>query len=59
MLLKIFDAKIILTGFNNLTIIPEFKVDAAKDPLFFKNSDTFAPTAKASGTFILAVTYHF
>ncbi len=44
---------------DNLTIIPEFRVDAAKDPIFFKNSDTFLPTAKSTGTFILAATYHF
>ncbi len=44
---------------DNLTIIPEFRVDAAKDPLFFKNSDTFFPTAKSTGTFILGATYHF
>jgi len=44
---------------SNLTIIPEFRLDAAKNPLFFKNSDTFIPTAKSTGTFILAATYHF
>jgi hypothetical protein len=44
---------------DNLTIIPEFRVDAAKDPIFFKNSDGFLPTAKSTGTFILAATYHF
>lgn len=44
---------------DNLTIIPEFRVDAAKDPLFYKNTDTGSPTAKGTGTFILAATYHF
>jgi Putative beta-barrel porin-2, OmpL-like. bbp2 len=44
---------------DNLTIIPEFRLDSAKDPLFFKNSDTFFPTAKSTGTFILGATYHF
>jgi hypothetical protein len=44
---------------DNLTIIPEFRIDAAKDPIFYKNSDTFSPTAKSTGTFILAATYHF
>jgi hypothetical protein len=44
---------------SNLGIIPEFRLDAAKDPVFFKNSDTFIPTAKNTGTFILAATYHF
>ncbi|MES1215532.1 MAG: outer membrane beta-barrel protein [Bacteroidota bacterium] len=44
---------------DNLTIIPEFRVDSGKDPIFFKNSDTGSPTAKGTGTFILAATYHF
>ncbi len=44
---------------DNLTIIPEFRVDSAKDPIFYKNTDTFSPTAKSTGTFILGVTYHF
>ena len=44
---------------DNLTIIPEFRVDSAKDPIFYKNTDTFSPTAKSTGTFILAATYHF
>jgi hypothetical protein len=45
---------------SNLTIIPEFRLDAAKDPLFFKNSDSFGiPSDKSTGTFILAATYHF
>jgi len=44
---------------DNLTIIPEFRLDAAKDPIFYKNSDTFFPSAKSTGTFILATAYHF
>jgi hypothetical protein len=44
---------------DNLTIIPEFRVDTGKDPLFYKNSDKISPTAKGTGTFILAATYHF
>ena len=44
---------------DNLTIIPEFRVDAAKDEFFFKNSDKLLPTAKSTGTFILGATYHF
>lgn len=44
---------------DNLTIIPEFRIDAAKDPLFYKNADMFSPTAKSTGTFILATTFHF
>jgi hypothetical protein len=44
---------------DNLTIIPEFRVDAAKDPLFFKNADALGPSSKSAGQFILAATYHF
>lgn len=44
---------------DNLTIIPEFRIDAAKNPMFYKNSDTALPTAKSTASFILAVTYHF
>lgn len=44
---------------DNLTIIPEFRVDGAKDPIFFKNSDGIFPSAKSTGTFILGATYHF
>lgn len=44
---------------SNLTIIPEFRIDAARDPIFFKNSDAFVPTAKSAGSFILAASYHF
>jgi len=44
---------------GNLTIIPEFRLDSSKDPLFFKNYDTFGPSAKSTGSFILAATYHF
>jgi hypothetical protein len=44
---------------DNLTIIPEFRVDSGKDPIFFKSSDTGSATSKGSGTFILAATYHF
>lgn len=44
---------------DNLTIIPEFRLDSAKDPIFYKNSDTIDPTSKSTGTFILAATYHF
>jgi hypothetical protein len=44
---------------DNLTIIPEFRIDGAKDPIFFTNSDKVSPSAKSTGTFILAATYHF
>ncbi len=44
---------------DNLTIIPEFRLDGARDAIFYKNADTFSPSAKGTGTFILAVVYHF
>jgi hypothetical protein len=44
---------------DNLTIIPEFRLDGAKDPFFYNNDDKGIPTAKSTGTFILAATYHF
>jgi Putative beta-barrel porin-2, OmpL-like. bbp2 len=44
---------------DNLTIIPEFRLDSAKDLLFYKNSDTEDPSSKSTGSFILAATYHF
>ena len=56
----IFDATLSANiRIDNLTIIPEFRLDAAKDPIFFKNSDGLSPSAKSTGTFILAATYHF
>lgn len=41
---------------DNLTIIPEFRLDSAKDPIFKKNPDE---GVKSTGTFILAATWHF
>jgi hypothetical protein len=57
---NIFDAT--LSGnihIDHLTIIPEFRLDAAKDPLFYTNSDKLGPTAKSTGSFIFAAVYHF
>jgi len=51
-----------LTGdihIDNLTIMPEFRLDGAKDPIFYKNSDKLTPTAKSTGTFILGAAFHF
>jgi hypothetical protein len=48
-----------LTGnirIENLTIMPEFRLDNAKDEIFFKNN---AEGVKSTGTFLLAVVYHF
>jgi Putative beta-barrel porin-2, OmpL-like. bbp2 len=57
---NIFDATLSANiRISNLTIIPELRVDAARNPIFFKNEDGFDPTAKSAGTFILAATYHF
>jgi len=57
---KIFDFTLSVNiRIGNLTIIPEFRVDAGEEPLFFKNEDGDLPTAKSSGSFILAATYHF
>ena len=44
---------------DNLTIIPEFRVETAKDPIYYKNSDKLTSTAKSTSSFILAATYHF
>jgi hypothetical protein len=41
---------------GNLTIIPELRVDAAKDPVFEKND---ASPVKSTFTGLLAATYHF
>jgi len=51
-----------LTGnihINNLTIMPEFRLDGAQDPIFYKSSDKLTPTAKSTGTFILGAAFHF
>ncbi|HSU27749.1 MAG TPA: outer membrane beta-barrel protein [Chitinophagaceae bacterium] len=44
---------------DNLTIIPEFRIDGAKDPVFFKNTDIISPTAKSTGSFIVGANFHF
>lgn len=44
---------------GNLTIIPEIRLDGAKAPIFYKNSDTNTPTAKSTGTFIFGAAFHF
>lgn len=41
---------------NNLTIIPEFRLDDAGNEVFYKNANE---TTKSTGGFILAATYHF
>jgi hypothetical protein len=58
---NIFDATLSfdIKPVENIMIIPEFRIDAAKDPLFYKNADTFSPSAKATGAFILAAVISF
>jgi hypothetical protein len=41
---------------ENLTIIPEFRLDSSKDPIFAKNPNE---GVKSTGTFLLAATWHF
>lgn len=41
-----------------LMIVPEFRLDAAKDPIYFKNSDVL-PSQKSTGSFILAAVVSF
>lgn len=41
---------------DNLTIIPEFRIDNAGNSVFYKNANE---TTKSTGSFILAATYHF
>lgn len=43
---------------DNLTIIPEFRFDNAKDEIFIKSSSD-RTYGKSTGSFILAATYHF
>ena len=44
---------------NNLTIIPEFRMDGADDPIFYNNTDELLPSAKGSSSLILAAIIHF
>ena len=41
---------------NNLTIIPEFRLDNAGNAVYYKSA---TETTKSTGSFILAATYHF
>ena len=41
---------------DNLTIIPEIRLDNAKNEIFYKSP---SESGKSTGTFILAATYHF
>ena len=59
---SLFDATLSLNikPADGFMIIPEFRVDSGKDPLYFKNSDSpVNPTAKSTGSFILAAIFSF
>lgn len=42
-----------------IMIIPEFRLDAAKDAIYYKKSDLIAPSQKSTGSFILAAVVSF
>jgi hypothetical protein len=59
---SIFDATLSLNikPAAGLIIIPEFRLDSGKNPLYFKNDDSPAnPTSKSAGSFILAAIFSF
>ncbi|HEX5024910.1 MAG TPA: outer membrane beta-barrel protein [Agriterribacter sp.] len=59
---SLFDATLSLNikPTANFMIVPEFRLDSAKDPLFYKNSDGEGdPTSKGTGSFILAAIFSF
>ena len=41
---------------DNLTIIPEFRLDNARNAVFYKSA---TETSKSTGSFVLAASYHF
>ncbi len=43
---------------QNIVIIPEFRLDSAKDPIFYKK-DELNPSVKSTGTFLLAAIIYF
>lgn len=45
---------------ENILIIPEFRLDSAKDPIFHKKGNDYEnPTQKSTGTFLLAAVINF
>jgi len=44
---------------ENLTVIPEVRIDGAKDPVFYKDTDGPLPSANVTGSFLLAAVFHF
>ncbi len=43
---------------QNIIIIPEFRLDNAKDPVFYKKNET-SPSVTSTGTFLLAAIVYF
>ncbi|HMU46424.1 MAG TPA: outer membrane beta-barrel protein [Chitinophagaceae bacterium] len=43
----------------HLSIIPELRVDAAKDPVYYKKADKTDPTSKSTTSFVLAAIVDF
>jgi len=58
---SLFDATLSLNikPVPGIMIIPEFRLDSAKDPLFYKNADGVFPSSKSTGSFILAAVVSF
>ena len=59
---SLFDATLSfdIKPMSNLTIIPEFRLDSSKDPIFFKNDDgPLSPSSKTAASFILAAVVSF
>ncbi len=58
---NIFDATLSLNikPASNILIIPEFRLDTAKDELYFSKDDMFSPTTKSAASFILAAIVSF
>ncbi|MBI1342240.1 MAG: outer membrane beta-barrel protein [Terrimonas sp.] len=58
---SLFDATLSLNikPAEGFMIIPELRLDTAKDPIFYKNSDGINPTSKSTTSFILAAVFSF
>lgn len=45
---------------ENILIIPEYRLDSAKDPIFYKKGNSYeTPTQKSTGTFLVAAIINF
>ena len=58
---SLFDATLSLDikPAEGLLIIPEIRLDSAKDPLFFGHTETTTPTSKGAASFVLAAIVSF